>query len=203
MSRFRHLQIIGGVQAEEYRYPHKVRGAKFRSPPRDDELSHARALRGQLDAAQQQAVQLDGARPVPGLILTFESEPTFLLKSESLDDRRAAIRLLSVKTEGTKQLAKPRLNLDNIKEVPVSLPSLAEQTEIVRRVESLKKLADAIERRVALAQARADKLTQSILAKAFRGELVSQEHADHVAKGPSTVSGVQGTQKVPSRRSPT
>ena len=105
MSRFRHLQIIGGVQAEEYRYPHKVRGAKFRSPPREDELSHARALRVQLDAAQQQAVQLDGAQPVPGLILTFESEPTFLLKSDSLDDRRAAIRLLSVKTEGTKQLA--------------------------------------------------------------------------------------------------
>lgn len=105
MSRFRHLQIIGGVQAEEYRYPHKVRGAKFRPPPRDDELSHARALRGQLDAAQQQAVQLDGSQPVAGLILTFESEPTFLLKSDSLDDRRAAIRLLSVKTEGTKQLA--------------------------------------------------------------------------------------------------
>ena len=37
------------------------------------------------------------------------------------------------------------------------------------------KLADAIERRVALAQARADKLTQSILAKAFRGELVTAE----------------------------
>lgn len=67
---------------------------------------------------------------------------------------------------------KPGLNLDNIKDVPVALPSLAEQAEIVRRVESLMKLADTIERRVSLAQARADKLTQSILAKAFRGELV-------------------------------
>lgn len=68
---------------------------------------------------------------------------------------------------------KPGLNLDNIKEVPIALPPLAEQTEIVRRVNSLMRLADAIERRVTLGQARADKLTQSVLAKAFRGELVS------------------------------
>lgn len=51
----------------------------------------------------------------------------------------------------------------------------AARNEVVRRVDLLMKLADAIERRVALAQARADKLTQSILAKAFRGELVTAE----------------------------
>jgi type I restriction enzyme S subunit len=43
--------------------------------------------------------------------------------------------------------------------------------EIVPRVEALFRLADAIEKRVAAATARADKLTQAILAKAFRGEL--------------------------------
>lgn len=73
---------------------------------------------------------------------------------------------------------KPGLNLDNIKEVPVALPPLTEQAEIVRRVESLMKLADAIERRVTLAQARADKLAQSILAKAFRGDLVHPDPID-------------------------
>lgn len=55
------------------------------------------------------------------------------------------------------------------------LPVIAEQEEIVRRVESLFKLADAIEKRMAAARLRADKLTQSILAKAFRGELVPTE----------------------------
>jgi type I restriction enzyme S subunit len=55
------------------------------------------------------------------------------------------------------------------------LPPLAEQLEIVRRVEALFKLADAIEKRVASATARAEKLTQAILAKAFRGELVPTE----------------------------
>jgi type I restriction enzyme, S subunit len=55
------------------------------------------------------------------------------------------------------------------------LPPLAEQQEIVRRVSSLFALADAIERRVSLATARAQKLPQAILAKAFRGELVPTE----------------------------
>lgn len=55
------------------------------------------------------------------------------------------------------------------------LPPLEEQDEIVRRVEALFKLADTIEKRVAAATARAEKLTQAILAKAFRGELVPTE----------------------------
>jgi type I restriction enzyme S subunit len=45
----------------------------------------------------------------------------------------------------------------------------------VRRVEALFKLADTIEQRVATARARAEKLPQAILAKAFRGELVPTE----------------------------
>ena len=55
------------------------------------------------------------------------------------------------------------------------VPPLEEQHEIVRRVEVLFQLADAIEKRVAAATKRTDKLTQSILAKAFRGELVPTE----------------------------
>lgn len=59
--------------------------------------------------------------------------------------------------------------------LPVPLPPPEEQAEMVCRVEALFKLADAIEKRVAAATARADKLTQAILAKAFRGELVPTE----------------------------
>jgi type I restriction enzyme S subunit len=57
----------------------------------------------------------------------------------------------------------------------IPLPPMAEQHEIVHRVEVLFNLADTIEQRVAAATARAEKLTQSILAKAFRGELVPTE----------------------------
>jgi type I restriction enzyme S subunit len=57
------------------------------------------------------------------------------------------------------------------------VPPPLEQHEIVRRVEALFKLADAIEKRVEAATKRADKLTQAILGKAFRGELVPTEAA--------------------------
>jgi len=59
-------------------------------------------------------------------------------------------------------------------------PSCAtvEQQEIVRRVEVLFALADQLEARYAKAKAHVDKLTQSILAKAFRGELVPQDPND-------------------------
>lgn len=74
-----------------------------------------------------------------------------------------------------REVARKTLNLEQLRTLPCPLPSRAEQDEIVRRVESLFNLADAIERRVAAATARADKLTQAILAKAFRGELVPTE----------------------------
>lgn len=67
------------------------------------------------------------------------------------------------------------LTLEMARDVRLPLPPLAEQHEIVRRVDALFKLADAIERRVTVATARAGMLTQSILGKAFRGELVPTE----------------------------
>jgi type I restriction enzyme S subunit len=61
------------------------------------------------------------------------------------------------------------------------VPPLAERQEIVRRVERLFALADQIEARFEKARAQVDKLTPSLLAKAFRGELVSQDPNDDPA----------------------
>ena len=72
-------------------------------------------------------------------------------------------------------MSMPRINVEHARAIPVAVPPPSEQCEIARRVEALMKLADAIEQRVALASARADKTTQAILAKAFRGELVPTE----------------------------
>lgn len=63
----------------------------------------------------------------------------------------------------------------------IPLPEIAEQTEIVRRVEQLFAFADQLEAKVASAKSRIDHLTQSILAKAFRGELVPQDPNDEPA----------------------
>ncbi len=77
--------------------------------------------------------------------------------------------------------AQGKLALKRIKELPVPYPPLEEQTEIVRRVEQLFAFADQLEARVKAAQTRIDRLTQSILAKAFRGELVPQDPNDEPA----------------------
>jgi type I restriction enzyme, S subunit len=69
----------------------------------------------------------------------------------------------------------PNLNLSIIKEWEVPLPPADEQRKIVERVKALLSLTDAIEQRVSAATLRANKLTQSILAKAFRSELVPTE----------------------------
>ena len=63
----------------------------------------------------------------------------------------------------------------------IYLPPIAEQTEIVRRVEQLFAFADQLEARVNQARSRIDRLTQSILARAFRGELVPQDPNDEPA----------------------
>jgi len=67
------------------------------------------------------------------------------------------------------------INTQAVATLPIPIPPEEEQDEIVRRVEALFKLGDAIEQRVAAASLRAEKLTQAILAKAFRGELVPTE----------------------------
>jgi type I restriction enzyme S subunit len=74
-----------------------------------------------------------------------------------------------------REVARPTLNLQQLETLPLPLPPQAEQDEIVRRVDSLFALADKIEARVRSATARVEKITQAILAKAFRGELVPTE----------------------------
>lgn len=55
--------------------------------------------------------------------------------------------------------------------IPIALPTKDEQEEIVKRIKSMFETADLVEKQIETAGNKADKLTQSILAKAFRGEL--------------------------------
>ncbi len=78
---------------------------------------------------------------------------------------------LSESIQGTSQKF---AGLDLLRNIPVMMPEIAEQSEIVRRVDELFSMADALEARVAEARAMAERLEPSILAKAFRGELSEQ-----------------------------
>lgn len=77
--------------------------------------------------------------------------------------------------------AQPVISGQKIYGLVVVLPSLEEQTEIVRRVETLFAFADRLEARLARAQTAATRLTPALLATAFRGELVPQDPNDEPA----------------------
>ncbi|WP_276679326.1 restriction endonuclease subunit S [Thalassolituus oleivorans] len=79
----------------------------------------------------------------------------------------------------------PKINQAVVSNTPIQLPSISEQTEIVRRVEELFAFANSIEQKTNAALERVNNLTQSILAKAFRGELT----ADWRAENPDLISG--------------
>ncbi|MEJ1297806.1 MAG: restriction endonuclease subunit S [Candidatus Sedimenticola sp. (ex Thyasira tokunagai)] len=67
-----------------------------------------------------------------------------------------------------------RIDIAMFKSFPIPLPPREEQSEIVRCIEQLFIFADQIEQRLKDAQSRVNNLTQSILAKAFSGELTDE-----------------------------
>jgi len=82
----------------------------------------------------------------------------------------------------TTAITQPNINAEAIKRIEVNLPPLPEQHEIVRRVEALFAVADRLEARYQSALNLVDQLTPSLLAKAFRGELVPQDPNDEPAE---------------------
>lgn len=73
------------------------------------------------------------------------------------------------------------INKTLLSALPVVVPPSDEQHEIVRRVEALFVHADRLEARYQAARAQVEHLTPSLLAKAFRGELVPQDPNDEPA----------------------
>lgn len=94
----------------------------------------------------------------------------------------AGPRMQSLVQERMTGTAVPHLFQRDVKEFVLEVPPIAEQKEIVRRVEQYFALADQIEAKVSAAQKHINHLTQSILAKAFRGELVPQDPNDEPAE---------------------
>lgn len=81
--------------------------------------------------------------------------------------------------------AQKNINLKILNAMKFPFPPLEEQSEIVRRVEELFAFADRVEQKAIVSLKHINSLTQSILAKAFRGELT----ADWRATNPELISG--------------
>ncbi len=80
-------------------------------------------------------------------------------------------RRLAQKVRG---VAQKGINLADVRRFVTPVPPLEEQLEIVRKVKGLFLLADQLEQAVSAGQSRITNISQAILAKAFRGELVRQ-----------------------------
>lgn len=76
------------------------------------------------------------------------------------------------------------ISLEQCRNLLFPLPPIEEQTEIIRRVKLAFEKLDKIESKYQKAKEYSDKLTQSILNKAFRGELVPQDPNDSPIKIP-------------------
>ena len=85
----------------------------------------------------------------------------------------------------------PNLNLGIIKAIRIPVPSIAEQVEIVCRIESAFVRIDRSAAEAVRASALLDRLEQATLAKAFRGELVEQDVV------PKTIEKEQSVRTIP------
>jgi type I restriction enzyme S subunit len=103
--------------------------------------------------------------------------PEFLKLALGSYDVRRQIEIPARSTSGVNNI-----NSEEVRALRFSLPPLPEQQEIVRRVEGLFALADQIEARFTRARAQVDKLTPSLLARAFAGQLVPQDPTDEPAE---------------------
>jgi type I restriction enzyme, S subunit len=73
------------------------------------------------------------------------------------------------------------LSLSKVAGLPIPFPPLREQQQIVSEVERLLSIADATERTIEQSLRQAERLRQSVLRRAFAGELVPQDPADEPA----------------------
>jgi|JI10StandDraft_1071094.scaffolds.fasta_scaffold145080_2 type I restriction enzyme S subunit len=101
----------------------------------------------------------------------------YLFFTLSAEETRQYFRDQATGTSGNM----PKINQQTVMSAPIVLPSLEEQERIVKKVDALFHFADRIEARYTAARTQAQRLTTLLLAKAFRGELVPQDHNDEPA----------------------
>jgi len=107
---------------------------------------------------------------------TTKVNPRYISRYLSSPPIRRHIEQTARSTSGVNNI-----NAEELKAISLDLPSLEEQAEIVRRVEKLFAYAEHLEARYYSGSDRVGQLTPSLLAKAFRGELVEQDPNDEPA----------------------
>ena len=109
-ERLPHLLLPDIVRTDRYTRPGTGGGGKFKTPPRS-RSQHAASLIKQFETTREQGAEALAEQKAAGfdtgngIYLTFESEPGFDLKFESLEYQRSGIELCAVKTERERNIA--------------------------------------------------------------------------------------------------
>jgi type I restriction enzyme S subunit len=136
------------------------------------------SIAGSIGLVGQVPVAIDGANLTENaarIVPNKKLRPVFLMYQLASPQLQEQMHEKKIAT------TQDKLGLFRIKSLNIWLPGLDEQTEIVRRVETLFAFADRLEARLVQAQTAATRLTPALLAKAFRGELVPQDPNDEPA----------------------
>lgn len=123
--------------------------------------------------------EIEGANITQG---TARFRPSCVISTEFLShwlSSKTAQSWLHAKYRG---IDMPGLNLRDVRRLPVPLPPLEEQREIVRRIETAFAKIDRLAGEAAKALKLLGHLDQRILAKAFAGDLVPQDPNDEPAE---------------------
>jgi type I restriction enzyme S subunit len=145
---------------------------------------------------------LGGVAAVPNLLRGWNiSREVAVVPVQSVVPKFVAFWIASLPCQNwltgvAKGVAYTGINIEDLRLLPVALPSLPEQEEIVRRVENLFELADRIEVRFAEGRRRVDSIAQAILSKAFRGELAPTEFELAKAEGRSFESAAELLERI-------
>lgn len=81
----------------------------------------------------------------------------------------------------TKAVAQPSLSMKTIRQIPIAIPPIQEQLVIIAKIAQLNSTQLQVDKNISQLLTKVGQLDQSILAKAFRGELVPQDPNDEPA----------------------
>lgn len=118
-------------------------------------------------------ITADCIKLTPHADLAVSNYLNFCIRSEQVQSQFKGI---------TAGVAQQKVSLERFRQLALPIAPLAEQAEIVRRIESAFAKIDHIAADAALASKLLTRLDQAILTKAFRGELVPQDPIDEPAE---------------------
>lgn len=106
------------------------------------------------------------------------ARPYFDLNSKYLELFLQSAFGKSLLMSAVKAVAQPSLSMGTIRQAPIAFPSIKEQHEIVKEIETHISVCDKVEADIQTSLDSSQSLRQSILKKAFEGKLLSEEEIE-------------------------